>query len=75
MKNQRWIPCEEEMPKNGEDVLIWYSYFRGLNYNARYKTFGVAHHWHGVWEGNIKTRELIVYAWMPLPEPFEGAEE
>lgn len=74
----RWIPADEELPPNGQEVLCWYEYFRYGLYNRMYQTFGIGYQLNGNWGGEVaQGRNAKVLAWMPLPEPpemDEGAE-
>ena len=74
----RWIPADEELPPNGQEVLCWYEYFRYGLYNRMYQTFGFGYQLNGNWGGEVaQGRNAKVLAWMPLPEPpemDEGAE-
>ena len=67
---QTWIPCSERLPNKKEIVLITndkgnvrFGQFRGTT-----GTNGM--YW--IWKGN--TLEEVV-AWMPLPEPWKGADD
>ena len=73
-----WIPADEELPPNGQEVLCWYEYFRYGLYNRMYQTFGIGCQFNGNWGGEVaRGRDAKVLAWMPLPKPPEmdgGAE-
>jgi hypothetical protein len=76
----RWIPCSERMPENGEEVLVWFEYFRYGDYNCMYQTYGIGTYSrrYDSWLIDHETgwQKLRVFAWMPLPEPpEEGAED
>lgn len=69
---RRWIPCRERLPKDGQDVLCWYQYFRYGNYNRLWQTYGIGYQYNGNWGGEVSTgRDTKVLFWMPLPEPPE----
>ena len=74
----RWIPCSDRLPEYGEEVLVWFEYFRYGEYNRLYQTHGIGEFFgkHGKresWLINHETgwQKLKVFAWMPLPEPPE----
>lgn len=69
---QRWIPCSERLPEDGQDVLCWYQYFRYGNYNRLWQTYGIGFQYNGNWGGEVSIgRDAKVLFWMPLPEPPE----
>lgn len=62
-----WIPCSERLPENNNTVLI--THRGGVSvgwYNGRYWKRGAS-----TKHRSIKT----VTAWMPLPKPWEGADD
>lgn len=66
----RWIPADEQLPPNGEDVLCWYEYFRFGEYNQMFQTFGIGYQYNGNWGGEVANgQKSRVLSWMPLPEP------
>ena len=68
----RWIPCSERMPERGEDVLITDEYgdvsIASIEYFSRIPE---PWQWEDVYGIQIT---YIVLAWMPLPEPWKGAD-
>lgn len=62
---QKWIPCSERMPEPRIDV--WCNSDLG-------QTVGYYDETCDMWFKNDYT-ELIVTAWMPLPEPYKGEIE
>lgn len=79
-KNGGWIYCSERMPEDGQDVLVWFEYFRYGEYNGLYQTHGIGWAWRGEWSGFVNGQsgwhKLRVIAWQPLPEqPEEEMEE
>ena len=75
---QRWIPCEHELPEDYTDVLVWFEYFRYGDYNCLYQTYGIGSYSteYDSWMINHETgwRKLRVVAWTPLPEPWRGGQ-
>lgn len=73
--NGGWIPCSERLPKEGENVLVWYEYFRYGNYNRLYQTIGISYTYRGEWSGFVDGSsgwtDLKIIAWQPLPEPYK----
>lgn len=67
-----WIPTEEKLPENGQEVLITLSYPRDIDGYARTTTGWQIN---GTWftgrrePANDALREVI--AWALLPEPYE----
>ena len=80
-----WIPCSERLP-SAEDCPMDCMVTRRSKYVGNYTDMAVAEA-DGTWthedwkaitiDGNatcISTRDADIIAWMPLPEPWEGAE-
>jgi len=67
LKQNRWIPCSERLPKKDEEVFVYL--FRKQPYIA----------WHnGVdWCTNDFTvdKDDEPLAWMPLPQPYRAESE
>lgn len=75
----RWTPCSEGLPKEYVDVLVWFEYYRFGEYNRMYSTYGIGNYdeEYDKWWINHESgwRDLHVFAWMPLPEPYEKDDE
>ena len=67
---QRWIPVEERLPPNGDDVLCWYEYYRYGEHNCMFQRQGIGHCMNGYWGGEVMVgTDCRVLKWMPLPKP------
>ena len=79
LKEREWISPDEKQPNDGEDVLVWFEYYRYGEYNCLYQTHGIGTYFESLksWLINGETgwRELRVIAWMPLPKPPKGDDE
>ena len=67
---QRWIPCSERLPEPRTDV--WTCSDIGQIQGYYEENVGV---WYASFGQGRDYLELIVTAWMPLPEPWEGGTE
>lgn len=69
-----WIACEDRLPEECADVLVWFEYFRYGEYNILFQTKGISHTFNGKWSGFVNgssgLRELRIIAWQPMPEDF-----
>ena len=77
--NNGWIPCSERLPEDGVGVLVCFEYFRYGNYNRMFRTVGVSYTYDGEWSGFVNGssgwRDLTIFAWQPLPEPYQPKGE
>ena len=65
---QRWIPCSERLPEEGEIVLTQ------ANIENMISLCVASRQDYNYWKG-WNTREINVVAWMPLPEPYQEEGE
>ena len=61
--DQGWIPCSERLPENAMNVIAQFS--DGTVTELRYAG-------NGIFEGIYEYSTIVIIAWMPLPEPYEG---
>ncbi len=70
-----WIPCSERLPENKVNPISndYYEYPVTMKFSkcvdVRYYKYGDGHWWYGG-----QCMDDYVVAWMPKPEPWEGAE-
>lgn len=74
-----WIPCSSgQMPEDGENVLIWFEYFRYGDFSALYQRYGIGFVWNGKWSRFVNDtsgwQKLRIIAWQPLPTPYQKGE-
>lgn len=69
-----WIACEDRLPEDGVDVLVWFEYFRYGEYNRLFQTKGISYTFNGKWSGFVNGssgwRKLRIIAWQPMPEDY-----
>ena len=71
-KEDRWIPVDEKLPEDFEQVLCWYEYFRYGDYNCMFQTYGVGFYdaINFMCGGDVTGHKAKVLAWKPLPKPY-----
>jgi hypothetical protein len=69
LADRRWIPETEELPEEGEEVLVWVPAHSFQNICARRPVEGKPGEW--VWHDGIAGAfyPSSVTHWMPLPDP------
>ena len=70
-----WIPCSEELPPVGQEVLLTYTV---KGYNKRSVVTGCwdGEEWLSIWDEYREIGRMIIYhAWMPMPKPWKGDQE
>lgn len=70
--NAKWISANEELPTDGERVLVWYEYFRFGDTNSMYQTYGIGYQYEGRWSGDVQGIKARCLYWMTLPKPPIG---
>ena len=75
MDNRGWIKAEEQLPDDGDCVLVLAS--GNVGYEILIEAYMLAEYYED--EGFILERyptveDIIVEWWMPLPEPPEGVQ-
>jgi hypothetical protein len=69
-----WVKCEDRLPEEGKQVLVYYEYFRYGEYNRMWPAYGVGYQYDGHWAGDVSGLKLKVVAWQPFPD-YEGEME
>jgi len=69
-----WMKCEDRLPEEGKQVLVYYEYFRYGDYNRMWPAYGVGYQYDGKWCGDVTGHKLKVIAWQPFPD-YEGEME
>lgn len=71
-KPQEWIPCSKRLPEYRKTVLI--STFGGVKTGFLDSTEAYGDFWEII-EDDATVALHSVYAWMPLPKPWKGADD
>ena len=78
-EKSKWVSVKDRLPEEGDDVLVWFEYYRYGEYNCLYQTHGIGTYFENFksWLINGETgwRDLRVIAWMPLPEKPESEDD
>ena len=64
----RWIPCEERMPEEGRFLVTFKKSVWGEHCGVDVAYFSPNHRW-------FCPNGCEIIAWMPLPEPWKGADD
>ena len=67
-RQQEWIPCSERLPKSHG------YYICTCKDGSKYKRVSAVK-WSNGWQLTGARAYWIVLAWMPLPEPWKGADD
>ena len=67
-----WIPCSERLPEYRKTVLI--STYWGVKTGFLDSTEAYGDFWEII-EDDATAALHSIYAWMPLPEPWKGADD
>ena len=72
---QRWIPCSERLPEDGENVLVTYKTTEKIH-PCQYHDDGSRNPWYSYID-QCRAYMNVVLAWMPLPKPYreEGGQK
>ena len=72
LQRYQWIPCNERLPEYLKTVLL--STFWGVRVGFRDHTDTYGDYYEII-EDDADAAPHSIYAWMPLPEPYEPKEE
>lgn len=76
--NNGWIKCEDRLPQDFENVLVWFEYYRYGEYNRLFQTVGISYtyddKWSGFVNGSSGWSQLRIIAWQPLIEPYKESD-
>lgn len=68
LEKQRWIPCSERLPEEGEVVLTQAKFKDDVKMAVSSR---IDYNYWTTWG----TRDINIIAWMPLPEPYQRGEK
>lgn len=68
---QKWIPIEEQIPKEDEYILLSFENF-SIPVIGRFENGAF---YAGDEDEPLVKQDMYVNAWMPLPEPYRESEE
>ena len=78
-QEQRWIPCSERLPEDSQFVLMT---IRRMDEHYNHEPFISVGYiswnqsaWWCAHDGNCKSNDIRVDAWMPLPEGYKGDKD
>lgn len=69
LKATQWISCNEGLPKEHGDYLVWWTDIRGSKF-YEITEYDPNDGWIGDIPQAFKGKYSVI-AWMPLPEPYE----
>nr|DAQ56206.1 MAG TPA: Protein of unknown function (DUF551) [Caudoviricetes sp.] len=68
---QKWIPIEEQIPKEDEYILLSFENF-SIPVIGRFED---GEFYEGDEDESLVKQDMYVNAWMPLPKPYRESEE
>jgi len=75
----QWIPCDERLPEDSQFVLMTIRRIGKRYSHEPFISVGYISWNQSVWwcvhDGDCKSHDVRVDAWMPLPEPYKGDDD
>ena len=71
LEQTRWIPCSERLPE--DEQLVIFSTKTGRVHQGKYHKDNSVNQWYSDID-KMRAWNNVVNAWMPLPEPYKGAD-
>ena len=79
IEERKWIPCSERLPEDSQFVLMT---IRRMDEHYNHEPFISVGYiswnqsaWWCAHDGNCKSNDIRVDAWMPLPEGYKGDKD
>ena len=70
---QQWIPCSERLPEEGVEVMTTFEIISNGKTCVEQGSY-LYHGWCLAYDNLRLASHIRVIAWMPLPEPYCGAD-